>query len=123
MMTHKILADEGITVVEPTGSLSEKDFVELAGAVDEYLESHDFLNGLLIHTKAFPGWEDFEGFIGHIKFVRDHHRKIRKVAFASDSKMASLAPRLATHFVSAEVKSFDYGSYDEALAWLRSESA
>ncbi len=77
----------------------------------------------VLQSKAFPGWEDFEGFIGHIKFVRDHHRKIRKVAFASDSKMASLAPRLATHFVSAEVKSFDYGSYDEALAWLRSESA
>ena len=121
MITHKILADHAIAVVEPSGPLSAEDFSELTNAVDAYLETHESLKGLLIHTQVFPGWEDFEGLIGHIKFVKDHHQRIQKVALVSDSKMASIAPRLASHFISAEVKSFDYNSGDEALSWLCSE--
>jgi hypothetical protein len=121
MITHKILADDAITIVKPTGPLSEEDFTELTETVDKYLESHDSLKGLLIHTKQFPGWEDFEGLIGHIKFVRDHHQKIKKVALVTDSSMASMAPKLANHFVSAEVKSFEYDRIDDALTWLRSD--
>ena len=102
--------------------MTEEDFAKLTNTVDEYLETHDALMGLLIHTQEFPGWEDLEGFIGHIKFVKDHHRKIKRVALVSDSRMASVAPKLANHFVSAEVKSFEYNSYQEALDWLRSES-
>lgn len=121
MITFKILVDEGITIVEPQGPLSEEDFAELSGAVDAYLKDHDSLKGLLIFAKQFPGWEDFEGLLHHIKFVKDHHRHIRRVALVSDTKLASLAPRLASHFVSAQVKGFDGDARDEALAWLRSD--
>ena len=122
MIEHKILTDDAITVVKPIGPLTEEDFAKLTKTVDEYLETHDALMGLLIHTREFPGWEDFEGFIGHIRFVKDHHRKIKRVALVSDSRMASVAPKLANHFVSAEVKSFEYNNYQEALDWLRSGS-
>ena len=120
MIHHRILADEAIAVVQPSAPLSEDDFSKLSAAVDGYLETHEFLNGLLIHTKAFPGWENFGGMIGHFRFMKNHHERIKKVALVSDSKMASLAPRLAKHFVSADVKSFEFDHCDDALAWLRS---
>jgi hypothetical protein len=121
MITCKILTGEGITVVEPKGPLSEEDFAKLSAEVDAYLKDHDSLKGLLILAKQFPGWEDFEGLLHHIKFVRDHHRSIRRVALVSDTKLASIAPQLASHFVSAQVKGFDGDARDEALAWLRSD--
>jgi len=37
----------------------------------------------------------------------------------TDSTLRSVGPALARHFVAAEVKAFDYGQRDEALAWLR----
>lgn len=121
MITHKMLADDAIAVVEPSGPLSAEDLESLTKSVDTYLESHDCLKGLLIHTQQFTGWEDLDGLMHHFKFVKDHHRKIRKVALVTDSKLVSIAPRLASHFIAAEVRSFDYDSYDDALAWVRSE--
>lgn len=121
MITHKILTDEAIAIIKPAGPLSKNDFTELSKKVDQYLESHDSLKGLLIHTKQFPGWEDLEGLIGHIKFVRGHHQLIKKVALVTDSRMAAVAPKLVNHFVSANVKSYEYDRIDDALTWLRSD--
>tara|TARA_R110000850_G_scaffold25755_3_gene73969 strand:- start:2322 stop:2687 length:366 start_codon:yes stop_codon:yes gene_type:complete len=118
MINFKILSDSGVVVVEPSGPLSEGDFEGLSTAVDEYLERHERLKGLVIHVEQFPGWENLGGFVQHIKFVRGHHEKIGKVALVSDSKIASLAPKLADHFISAEVKAFSFCDLDPALAWV-----
>ena len=42
-----------------------------------------------------------------------------KVALVTDSKIASVAETLAKHFVSAEIKHFDFTDKDAALDWLR----
>ena len=120
MITFRILTEDAIVVIEPSGPLSEIDFAALTEEVDAYLEVRESLKGLLIHTREFPGWEDLEGLVGHIRFVRDHHQKIARVAFACDSKLTALVPKFAKHFVSAEVRSFAFHQFDEALAWLRS---
>jgi hypothetical protein len=49
--------------------------------------------------------------------VRDHHRRVRRVALAADTKLADLVPRLAEHFVKAEIRHFDYDDLDDAVAW------
>lgn len=119
MLQHKIL-ENSIAVIEPSGPLSENDFEALGKTVDAYLAESGRLNGLLIHTRDFPGWEDFEGFIEHIKFVHEHQSKINKVALVSNSVLASIAPKLASHFVAAEIRQFDFDLYDEAMDWLQS---
>ena len=119
MLVHKIL-ENGIAVVEPSGKLTEQDFEALSKTVDEYLHSNGSLNGLLIHTRDFPGWKDFEGFIEHIKFVRDHHSNIKRVALVSNDILATIAPKRASHFVAAEIKQFDYDLYDDAMQWIQS---
>lgn len=60
------------------------------------------LAGLMIDAEAFPGWEDFAALLSHLKFVRAHHRRIKKVAASSDSAMLKFMPRIAAPFVSAE---------------------
>ena len=52
-----------------------------------------------------------------MRFIRDHHRKVKRIALASDTKLASLAPRIAELFIQAEVKSFGYDEVDAAIAW------
>jgi hypothetical protein len=53
-----------------------------------------------------------------MRFVRDHHRVIRKIAAVSDSPILSIAPRLAKHFVNAEIRHFHASERSAALAWL-----
>jgi hypothetical protein len=89
----------------------------LAFTADSWIETHGSLAGLVIHAREFPGWENLGSFLRHVSFVRDHHRKIKRVALAADSKLASLAPMIAEHFVQAEVKSFRYDEYQRAITW------
>ena len=85
---------EGVAVIRPEQmhGLSEADFKELKDLIDHYLRDHDTLRGLVIVAKSFPGWENFKAFTSHIRFIRDHHRAIRKVALVSDSRLLSAAP-------------------------------
>jgi len=116
-VSQRLLADKGVIVVEVTQALRARDFDELAVTADSWIEAHGQLQGLVIHARRFPGWENFGGLIRHIRFIRDHHRKIRRIALAADGDLASIGPRIGEHFVHAEVKSFAYDALDAAIAW------
>lgn len=120
MLDYAILMPEGILVLEPQAPLTKDDFSGLGAAADIYLSNHDKLRGVLIHSMAFPGWEDFAGFTAHMRFVRGHHAKVERVAVATDSPLAGLLESLGKHFTSAEVKHFTYLEKENALDWLKS---
>jgi hypothetical protein len=122
-LTYRLLPESGVLVVEPRGPLRREDFDALALAVDPWIETHGELRGVVVHAQDFPGWEDVGGFLRHVRFVRDHHRKIRRIALAAGGRLAGWAPTLAEHFVQAEVKHFDYGDLAPAIAWASERAA
>jgi len=122
MIQYELLRDRGILILRPEAALRAEDFTALAGAVDPYLEQHGTLRGLMIEAPAFPGWEDFAALLSHLRFVRDHHRRIRRIAVVSDSTLLAVAPKIANHFVSAEVRTFGAADRAAALAWIEAGS-
>jgi tRNA U38,U39,U40 pseudouridine synthase TruA len=122
VIQFELLADEGILMVTPTGPLEKTDFDKLAQAVDPFIESQGRLKGLMIYAAAFPGWKDFGGLVSHLRFVKNHHRLIQKVAAVTDSGFLSILPLVAQHFVQAEVRHFDHRDKAKALAWLTAVS-
>jgi hypothetical protein len=122
MMKSELLADQAVLALSPDGPLAAADFTRIAGMVDPYIEQHGKLKGLLIHASNFPGWSDFAALVSHLRFVRDHHRQIERIAVATDSGVLSVLPRIASHFVAAEVRHFEYAERDAALRWLARES-
>lgn len=122
-VSHRLLPELGVIVVDVEHPLRAQDFDAVALTADAWIESHGALQGLVIHARTFPGWENVGGLLRHIRFVRDHHRKIRRIAVAADSKLAAIAPRIAEHFVAAEVRSFSYDQLDAAIAWAGTRAA
>ena len=118
MLMYQILETENIVIIEPKESLSKADFDALTRDVDLHLLRTETLNGMLIHASKFPGWDSLGSMVTHLRFLRDHHRLIKKVALVSDSLLASITPKLVDHFVSAEVKGFAFDEKEEAIAWL-----
>ena len=104
-------------VVEIAEPLRVQDFDALALTADAWIEAHGDLQGIVLHTREFPGWENFDSLLRHAQFVHDHHRKVKRVALSADSKLASLVPRLGEHFVKAEVKGFAYDELESAIKW------
>jgi hypothetical protein len=119
VLDYSILKPEGILVLKPLSALSKQDFDGLSAAVDSYLADHASLHGVMICSKGFPGWENFGGFAAHMDFVREHHRKVERVAIVTDSHVADIAQALGKHFTSAEVRHFPFLDEAKAMDWLR----
>lgn len=122
MFNYELNRTDGILIVQPTGALQATDFEKLAQEVDPYIEENGKLNGLMVYAESFPGWDHFAAFLSHIKFVRNHHQKIRKIAAVTDSGFLSIMQPIANHFVAAEIKHFDYNDKDAALNWLKTDN-
>ena len=123
MIESELLRDKAILVVRPTGRLESGDFLGLTRVVDPYLAEKGTLNGLLVEAASFPGWNDFAGLIGHLRFVRDHHRRIRRVAVVTDNAVLSVLPRIAEHFAQPEIRVFPAAEWRAATAWLEEATA
>jgi hypothetical protein len=118
MISFDLLRDKGILVVKPQGALEAGDFARLAQEIDPYIADQGALSGLLIEAPSFPGWENFAALLEHFRFVRDHHKKIRRVAAVTDSSFLKVAPTIAAHFAHPEIKVFGGAEKARALAWL-----
>ena len=118
MIKFELLRDRRILFITPLGPLEKQDFEQLAKEIDPFIAANGKLTGLMVCVNAFPGWDSFAAFLSHLNFVRDHHRKIKRVAAVTDSELLNVMTHLARHFVSAEVRQFPSDQKLEALTWL-----
>ena len=110
--------ENAIVVLEPQESLQKEDFDKAVKIIDPFIEEHGKLNGLIISTETFPGWENFAAMSRHFVFVKNHHKKIKRLAFVTDSAIGSFAEHISGHFVDAEIRTFPYGEMDKAKEWI-----
>ena len=123
MLKVNLSEAEGIAILEPDGELSESDFKTAVETIDPYIEKVGQLSGLIIHVKSFPGWDSFASFITHMKFVKQHHKKVSRIAFVTDSPIGSIAENIASHFVNAEIKNFSFDKLENAKKWILGDDA
>jgi len=112
--------DEAIVTLEPEGALSKEDFNTAVKFIDPFIQDHKKLQGLIICAENFPGWEDFAAMVRHLVFVKNHHKKVEKFVFVTNSKIGSFSEKIASHFVKAEVRHFSYDQRKEAREWILS---
>ncbi len=122
MLNVKLDEIESIAIFEPDGELSEADFKYAASIIDPYLEKSGKFNGIIIHVRSFPGWDSFSALITHMRFIKEHHKKISHVAFVTDSPIGVLAEHISSHFVSAEIKSFTFGELEKSVKWISGDN-
>lgn len=118
MLYVEIDEENSAAILEPHGALSKSDFVSASEIIDPYIETSRPLKGIIIHVRFFPGWDSFAALSSHFKFVGEHHKKISRVAFATDSVVGSVAKAIASHFVDAEIKVFSFEELASAKQWI-----
>lgn len=110
-------AARNLLLLEPSGALSRKDLDTLTARFDGYVNARDRIPNLVVRAVSFPTWTDFAALLRHLRFIREHHRMVRKVALVSDARALDIAPRIASRFVSADIRHFPAAELDDALAW------
>ena len=122
MLHHTLDAEDSILFIRLKSSLSENDFMRLARTVDPHIAAGGALGGIIIEAPKFPVWEILGAMTAHFRFVRDHHKQVRKVALVTDSVLGTVAETLASHFVSAEIKTFKSEDLEAAKQWVLNSS-
>jgi hypothetical protein len=118
MIEYELDTEHSILHVQPKSAIEKDDFVKLAKAVDPHIEATGDLSGLVVEAPSFPGWESFGAMVNHLHFIRDHHKRIKRIAVVTDSHLGDLAQHLTSHFVSAEIKHFPAGQAEAARQWI-----
>ncbi|MGO9036011.1 STAS/SEC14 domain-containing protein [Mycobacterium sp.] len=62
------------------------------------------------------------GNVNHFRFVRDHHKRIKRIGLVTDSTLGNVAERLASHFMSAEIRHFAAGQIEATRQWIMNGS-
>jgi SpoIIAA-like len=120
MIEHTLNTAQSILHVKPKAAFEKQDFEQLAKTVDPYIEKTGGLAGVIIEAPSFPGWEGLGAMAAHFRFVRDHHKRIRRIALVTDSALGQVAEHLAAHFVSAEIRHFPVAQLEAARRWVAS---
>jgi hypothetical protein len=118
VIEHTLDTTHAILHVRPKSALEPADFEQLAQAVDPFIAETGGLAGLIIETASFPGWESLRAMTAHFRFVRDHHKLIKRIALVTDSALGNVAEHLVSHFVSAEIRQFPASALDAAQQWI-----
>ena len=118
MIEHSLDAASSVLHIRPKSALEKGDFEQLAKTVDPHIEKTGALAGIIVEAPRFPGWDSFAALAAHLRFVRDHHRKVNKIALVTDSALGDVAERLASHFVAAEIRHFPAGQLEAAKRWV-----
>lgn len=119
MITYKILEEEGIVIIEPSGPITRSDLEALTRDVDNYVRQKGMIRGMIIHTRSFPRWHDLGAFLKDMRFVVAHQRNIQRVASVTDSRLLMIVHSIARYVFSPAIRHFYYGEMEAALKWIR----
>ena len=111
--------DRKILVITPDGPLSTSDFERFAQEIDPLIASQERVAGFLFCAKSFPGWQNVNALLTHLKFVISHHRHIERIAAANNNVALKMLSSVAGLFIHPKIKHFKFEEKDQALAWLK----
>ena len=118
MIEFELDKNNSILYVKPKSALQVEDFAQLSAALDPYLNMQAHLKGLVVETLKFPGWKNFNAFIAHMKFIKNHVNKINKIALVTNSPVANVAEKLGGFFPSTQIKHFPFDKVTLAKQWI-----
>jgi len=105
-----------------SGKLDEGDFQKIGAEVDQLIRMRGQVK-LLIDATDFTGWASMHAASKHFAFVRDHHKKIEKIALIAGHEWQHWIAGMAGVFVHPELKVFDKDELAAAESWLGQKRA
>ncbi len=121
MITLTTLSDN-IIKVQVTGTLEESDFQKLGAEIDTLLAQYVSVR-LLVDATTFNGWSNMQAATNHFKLVRDHQKRVERIALIAGHAWQHWVAGMMSVFVHPQVKVFDATEQMEAEAWVRERKA
>ncbi len=119
MINIEVLANDALKL-KIEGKLDEADFQKIGANVDDLTKINGTIN-LLIDATAFEGWSNMKAAQTHFAFVRDHQKKISRIALVAGHEWQHWVAGIVSIFVHPEIKIFDADGIIQAESWLKNK--
>jgi len=100
-----------------SGTVKKEDYGNMVPEVKAVVQEEGSAN-LLLDLTDFK-WEALDAWGADMKFGRDYHKKIEKMAIVGDKRWQKWMAKIADPFYAGEAKFFDAVDSDAAWTWLR----
>jgi hypothetical protein len=100
-----------------SGTVSKDDYAVLAAEVGNLVKQHGQVS-LLLDLEDFKR-EKASAWGADLKFGREYHQKIAKMALVGDKKWEEWLAKLAEPFYAREARFFHTEEREDAWAWLQ----
>jgi hypothetical protein len=121
MINIDIKERENIFVLTPDGAIGADDIAAVNEQVNTYINTCDRIPNLVVRASSLPHWKDFQALAAHFKFIKNHHKVVKKVAIVSDSSLIWLIRPIVNQFTGAKVRRFPERAFDDAVNWAEME--
>jgi hypothetical protein len=115
-LSHRVVADGRAVLITVLGPITTEDFEALDLTLDHLLGTSS-LEGVVVHVKNGPSWQNLGSFLRHVGFVREHHRQLKRLALVAEGKLAVFMPAIARQLLAAEVHGFSHRDLEVAVQW------
>ena len=116
MIKTEIISANALKITLPD-KLSADDFRQIAPQFDSLIGQHGQIR-LLVDASGFNGWENIEAFETHAGFLRDHQRKIERLAVIAAHDWQHWLIGAFRIFVHPEARAYDKSHETEARQWI-----
>ena len=117
-MIEKIPESAGNVIgFKPIGDITKADYAILVPEVESLAQQYENIHILMDMTEF--RWEKAEAWGADLKFGRDFHKNIEKLAMVGDKKWEKWLTKLAAPFYAREAKYFHSDEIEGAWDWLR----
>jgi hypothetical protein len=120
MLQCEVLGDQAIVILTSDRSTEKTDFSAAATAVDQCIEKHGKITGLMIRAESYDNWSQFADLIEELRFIQRKGIPIERVAGLSDGNLEVHLPAIAERLESGEYRHFHFDERGKALEWLES---
>ncbi len=111
----------GIAKIKLIFPLENNDFSKIVKEIDPYIQDNGNLKGLIIYSEHFPRWKNIKAILSHVKFVKNHHKNICKIAAITHSKVLNKVVDIIQPFLKAKVRHYAFTQADDAMTWILSD--
>jgi hypothetical protein len=116
MIKTEVISANVLRITVPD-KLNADDFRQIAPQIDSLIRQYGTIR-LLIDASGFHGWENIGAFETHAGFVRDHQRKIERIAVIVAHDWQHWLIAAVRIFAHPDATAYDKGHEHEALQWV-----
>jgi len=117
MIHTEWLRTNEVIAVRPKGAIGDDDILRVGDAIDRVIAREGRLEGLLVDTRGFAGWDDTHALLAYMRFVHAHQPKVARIAVVGDQWWLRAAPSFEPLY-GTPIKVFAVAEEDAAKAWL-----